>query len=400
MSSASVTAGAAGVSHGPALDGWVVLAMAATCGLAVANIYYNQPMMAEMAASFGLSSGAAGAVPTAAQAGYAIGLLFLAPLGDRLERRGLMLRMLAALVLALAAAAAAPSFAVLIAASFLTGALATVAQHVVPMAAHLATPARRGRVVGTVMAGLLIGILAARTVSGVVVELLDWRAMFWIAAGLMAVTAVVVRLVFPKAEATSRLPYPQLMASLLDLFRRERVLREAAFEQAMLFGAFSIFWSTLTLHLASPAYHLGPAAAGLFGLIGIVGVLAAPFSGRLADRGAPRRMVGLGILLALASFAIFALFGESLAGLVAGVILLDLGVQGAQISNQTRIFALQPEARARINTIYMVTVFAGGALGSAAGTVAWTLGGWPAVTGCGLIFCAVSLAIFGLARRR
>lgn len=394
MTAGAIAAGA------PALGGRVVLAMAATCGLAVANIYYNQPMMAEMAASFGLPAGAAGAVPTAAQAGYALGLLFLAPLGDRLERRGLMLRLLAALVLALAAAAVAPSFAVLIAASFLTGALATVAQHVVPMAAHLATPERRGRVVGTIMAGLLIGILAARTVSGIVVELLDWRAMFWIAAGLMAANAIIVRLVFPKAEATSRLPYPQLMASLLDLFRRERVLREAAFGQAMLFGAFSIFWSTLTLHLASPAYHLGPAAAGLFGLIGIVGVLAAPLSGRLADRGNPRRMVGLGILLALASFAVFGLFGESLAGLVAGVILLDLGVQGAQISNQARIFALQPEARARINTIYMVTVFAGGALGSAAGTTAWTLGGWPAVTACGLGFCAASLAIFALTRRR
>lgn len=393
-----MTAGLAATTD--ALAGRVVLAMAATCGLAVANIYYNQPMMAEMAASFGLSSGAAGAVPTAAQAGYALGLLLLAPLGDRLERRGLMLRMLAGLVLALAAAAAAPGFAVLIAASFLTGAFATLAQHVVPMAAHLATPERRGRVVGTVMAGLLIGILGARTVSGVVGEALGWRAMFWIAAGLMTANAILVRQVFPKAEAVTRLPYPQLMASLLDLFRRERVLREAAFEQAMLFGAFSVFWSTLTLHLASPAYGLGPAAAGLFGLIGIVGVLAAPLSGRFADKGNPRRMVGLGILLTLLSFLVFALLGKTLAGLVAGVILLDLGVQAAQISNQARIFALQPEARARINTIYMVTVFAGGALGSAAGATAWTFGGWRAVTVCGLIFCTISLTIFGLARRR
>ncbi|HEY4252038.1 MAG TPA: MFS transporter [Roseomonas sp.] len=400
MTSAAVTLDAAGAASAPMLNSRVVFAMAATCGLAVANIYYNQPMMAEMAASFGLPSGAAGAVPTAAQAGYAMGLLFLAPLGDRLERRGLMLRMLAVLVLALALAAVAPSFTILILASFLTGALSTVAQHVLPMAAHLATPERRGRVVGTVMAGLLIGILAARTISGAIVELLNWQAMFWIAAGLMAANAVIVRLIFPKVAATSVLPYPQLMASLLELFRRERVLREAAFEQAMLFGGFSIFWSTLTLHLASPAYGLGPAAAGLFGLVGIVGALAAPLSGRFADKGSPRRMVGFGILCSLAAFVVFGLAGETLAGLVAGVILLDLGVQAAQISNQTRIFALQPEARGRINTIYMVMVFVGGALGSAAGTIAWAIGGWHAVSLCGLLFCAASLAIFWLTRPR
>lgn len=375
------------------LDAGTVLAMAATCGFAVANIYYNQPMMADMARTFGVPEAAAGAVPTATQIGYAAGLFFLTPLGDRLERRRLILVQLAALVLALVAAAVAPSFAVLTAASLLVGALSTVAQQVVPMAAHLASPDRRGRVIGIVMSGLLIGILGARTLSGFVAQYLDWRAMFWIAAGLMVAISALVRLVLPRVAPSSDLSYPQLLGSLWTLLRAEPVLREAAVVGALLFGAFSAFWSTLTLHLASPAYHLGPAAAGLFGLVGIAGVLAAPLSGRLADKGSPRRVVGFGILCVLAAFVCFARLGGSLAGLALGVLLLDLGVQGAQISNQSRIYALRADARSRLNTVYMTSYFIGGALGSATGAFAWSFDGWAGVCVAGTGMAVLALAL-------
>ena len=381
-----------GALPGPLHTG-TVLAMAVTCGFSVANIYYNQPMMADMARSFGVPEAAASAVPTATQIGYAAGLFLLAPLGDRFERRGLILVNLAALVLALVGAAAAPSFAVLTCASLLVGMLSTAAQQVVPMAAHLASPERRGRVIGTVMSGLLVGILGARTLSGFVAELFDWRAMFWIAAGLMAAIAALVRLVFPRVEPTSGLTYPELLGSLWTLFRSEPVLREASGVGALIFGSFSVFWSTLTLYLASPAFLLGPAAAGLFGLVGIAGVLAAPLSGRLADKGSPRQVVGLCALLTLAGFVCFALLGASIAGLVLGVLLLDLGVQGAQISNQSRIYALRADARSRLNTVYMTLYFIGGALGSAIGSFAWSFDGWAAVSVAGIGMCLLALAV-------
>ena len=375
-----------------------VLVMAGACGFGVANIYYNQPMLAEMAA--GLKDPAvAGVVPTVTQVGYALGLLLLAPLGDRFDRKKLILIELIGLVAALAVAATAPSLAVLAGASLAVGVLTTLVQQIVPMAAHLAVPERRGQVVGTVMSGLLIGILGGRVLSGVVAEYLGWRTMFWIAAGLMVAMFLVLVRLLPRTAPTSRLKYPALMRSLWHLFRAEPVLREAAIVGALLFAAFSAFWATLTLYLASPAYHLGPQVAGLFGLVGIAGALAAPLTGRLADRGGPRRTVGIGIVTTLAAFVVFALAGKWLVGLVVGVLLLDLGVQGAQVSNQSRVYALQPESRSRINTVYMVLYFVGGSAGSALGALAWGLGGWLAVSGLGLALALIAAVIHVVSAR-
>ena len=375
-----------------------VLVMAGACGFGAANIYYNQPMLADIVRDLG-SPAAAGVVPTVTQVGYALGLLLLSPLGDRFDRKHLILGKLAGLILALVVAAVAPNLITLALASLAIGVLSTFIQQIVPMAAHLAAPAKRGQVVGTVMSGLLIGILGARVLSGIIAEHLGWRAMFGIAAGMMVVLLGILVGLLPRTAPTSGLSYPALMTSLWHLFRAERVLREASAIGGLMFAAFSAFWATLTLYLASPAYRLGPEAAGLFGLVGIAGALAAPLAGRLADRGGPRRTVGIAIVVAFASYVVFAVAGQSLWGLVAGVVLLDLGVQGAMISNQSRIFALRPESRSRINTIYMVIYFAGGSAGSALGALAWSFGGWLAVSGLGLGLTVLAFAIHLLSPR-
>ena len=375
-----------------------VLVMAGACGFGAANIYYNQPMLADIVRDLA-SPAAAGVVPTVTQVGYALGLLLLSPLGDRFDRKILILGKLVGLILALGLAALSTNLLTLAVASLGIGMLTTFIQQIVPMAAHLAAPAKRGEVVGTVMSGLLIGILGGRVLSGIVAEHLGWREMFGIAAGMMIVLLGVLVFLLPRTAPTSDLSYPALMQSLWHLFRAERLLREASAIGGLLFAAFSTFWATLTLYLASPAYRLGPEVAGLFGLVGIAGALAAPLAGRLADRGGPRRTVGIAIVVAFLAYVLFAAAGQSLWGLVAGVLLLDLGVQGAQVSNQSRIYALRPESRSRINTVYMVIYFVGGSAGSALGALAWSFGGWIAVSGLGLALAALAFAIHALSPR-
>jgi predicted MFS family arabinose efflux permease len=369
--------------------------MAIGCGLSVANLYYSQPLLADMAGYFRVTARQMGVATTVAQVGYALGLLLFVPLGDLLERRGFILVMLAAVTLALAAVALSPSFVWLCAASLALGASTIVPQLIVPFAATLADPAERGRVVGTVMSGLLIGILSARTVSGLVGNLLGWRAMYWIAAGLMVALAFALRAFLPRPPPSiSGLSYPALLRSLGELIRNEPVLRHSALFGAMTFGAFSAFWTTLAFHLAGPPFRYGSDVVGLFGLIGVGGALAAPLIGIFADRRSARWTIGLGLLVMLAAFAVFAAFGHHLAGMVIGVILLDLGVQCSHISNQARIYALRPEARNRLNTVYMVTFFCGGAVGSLAGSQAWDRWGWEGVCALGAAFLVVALASF------
>lgn len=367
-----------------------VLLMAIACGLTVANIYYNQPMLEDIARDYRITALQIGFIPMLTQLGYATGLLMLTPLGDRLDRRKLIMAMLVVLIVALVGAALAPSLPALGAASYVIGIASTVAQQVVPLAAQLAEPSRRGKTVGQVMSGLLIGILLARTLSGWIATVLGWRDMFGIAAAMMAVMAIVLARGLPHAEPNTRLPYPQLMMSLVHLSRRHAALREAALVGGLLFGAFSVFWSTLTLWLASPAYGLDANAAGMFGLVGVVGALAAPLAGRLADHGGPRRVLAVGIAVIIAAFLVFGGLGHHLWGLVIGVILLDLGAQSCQIANQTRIYALDHEAASRLNTVYMSVYFVIGALGSSLGSIAWTHYGWTGVSTVGLLLTAAA----------
>jgi predicted MFS family arabinose efflux permease len=296
---------------------------------------------------------------------------------------------------AVAMMAVAPNLALVSAAGFAVGLTAIIAHLILPFAAKLAPPHQRGHTVGTVLSGILLDILVGRAVSGFVGSQLGWRAVYWISAAAMFTLAVVLRLTLPRDQPEQNLRYPELVRSIAHLALTQPVLWEAAVTSSLLFGAFSSFWATLAFFLSTPPYHYGPRVAGSFGLVGTAGVLLAPWLGRLTDRKGPAFAVTLAILTALASFAVLYATGHTISGLVTGVILLDLGVQAGHVANQTRLYALIPEARSRLNTVYMVTYFLGGALGSALGAYGWARWGWSGVCLAGALQLLAALAVRG-----
>ena len=360
-------------------------------GAIVANIYYAQPLLAEMARVFGVSVSHIGFVAMLSQIGTATGMFLFVPLGDNHERRSLITVLLVAAFVSLCAMAAARNILWLEIAAFAVGATASTVHVVVPLAAHLAPEAKRGRVVGTVLSGLLLGILLARTFSGFAASLFGWRAVYGIAAAGMLILALLLRLRLPECPPQHRLSWLALVRSIGGLVREHRALRESALLGASLFCAFSAFWTTLVFLLQAPPYHYGPSVAGLFGLVGAGGALCAPFAGHLSDRHGARSAILLALGTTLASFVILAAFGKMLPGLVVGVILLDLGVQAGHVANQTRIYSIDPAARARLNTVYMFLYFVGGSLGSYFGAIAWVHWGWLGV--CGLAVAVLACAL-------
>lgn len=371
--------------------------MAVTAGATAANVWYNQPMLGDMARDLGIGEQGVAAIPTATQLGFALGILLLLPLGDRMDRRRLIMWQLVGTAAAMAVAALSSNLALLTVASVLVGVGGSTAQQIVPFAAELASPETRGRVVGVVMSGLLSGVLLARVVSGAVADQFGWRTMYWLAAGVSLLMAFGARAMLPKSRPATRASYIRLLMSLVELTRRFPQLRRAAMVQACVFATISAFWSVLALLLEGPNFRLGATAAGLFGLVGVAGITAAPLAGKFADTRGPHGVIGLAIGLVAASFVLFAAW-PTLPGLIIGVVLVDLGAQASMVSNQSIIYGLAPDARGRVTTIYMTAMFLGGALGSAAAGVAWAIGGgglngWRAVCGMCLVLAVAAWII-------
>jgi len=347
-------------------------------------------LLLEISRTFHVASSTGGSISVATQLGYAFGILLFVPLGDVTERRKLILRLFAAVSAALVVAGLAPSFWVLVAASVAIGIAAGVTHIMVPMAPELAAPGESGRAIGTVMTGLLIGVLLGRTASGAVAQMLGWRAVFLLAAAFTAAFVPLLRWRLPLAPPPQPLAYSVAMCSLWNLVREQPVLRQASAVGFLGFAAFISFWTNLTFLLGTPHYHLGTGAAGSFGLLGVAGVTAASQVGKLADRHGPRVALTLALALLCAGYALLWGFGDRLAGLIAGVIVLDTGQQAMQISNQIRIFSLSRAARSRINTVYMIVFFLGGAFGSAVSALAWSRWQWSGVCGFALTMLALA----------
>jgi predicted MFS family arabinose efflux permease len=372
-----------------------VAVIAVATGAVVANLYYAQPVLHEVAHDFHSGPGPASLIITGTQIGYAAGLLLVVPLGDLFARRILVVRIFGVAVVALLGCALAPSLLIFGLASFAVGCASVAGQVMIPFAADLAPPERRGRVVARIMTGLLLGILMARTVSGLVAQWAGWRAIYWLSAALMVLFALILWRALPDESPRPRQSYGRLVGSSLRLLVDEPVLRRRAWHGACGFACFSVLWTTIAFLLSGSPYHYSEAVIGLFGLVGAAGVLAANLAGKLAD--ADRHMastVVAGILLT-GSFGVLWFGRTALTALLVGIIVLDIGTQGMQITNQAIIYALRPDARSRINSAYMVCYFVGGALGSLAAGSAYAARGWSGVcllgAGLGLLSCAMSV---------
>ncbi len=387
---------------GASLPPWLILLLATACGLLAANIYVSQPLAGPIGAVLGLPPAARGLVSTMAQVGYGTGLLLLVPLVDLVENRRLVVCVLCLVVLALAGAALSTAAAPFLLFSALIGFGSVAAQILVPYAAHLAPDASRGRVVGDVMSGLMLGIMLARPVASVVTEATSWHVVFALQAVLMVGLAVVLCLLLPPRRPPPGPGYAALLLSMGRLLLRTPALQRRALYHACLFGAFSAFWTAVPLLLAT-RYHLSQNGIALFALVGVAGAVAAPLAGRVADRGWTRPATALAMAATFAALLLarFGIGGSpfGLAMLAAAAVLLDLGVTANNVLGQRAIYGLDAALRGRLNGLYMATFFVGGAAGSALGGWAYARGGWSLTSWMGLALPVLAFAGFLTERR-
>jgi len=372
----------------------LILLMSVATGLAVASNYYAQPLLDTIARAFNLSASSAGFIVTAAQLGYAAGLLFLVPLGDMFERRMLIVSMTLLAAGGMLITASSQSLTMMIVGTALTGLFSVVAQILVPLAATLASPEKRGKVVGTIMSGLLLGILLARTVAGLLASLGGWRTVYWVASVLMVVMALALWRGLPKVKQENHLNYPQLLASVFSLFTQDKLLRTRALLGCFTFANFSILWTSMAFLLAAPPFNYSEGVIGLFGLAGAAGALGARPAGGLADKGKSHLTTSAGLILLLLSWAAIWYGHVSVLALIVGILVLDLTVQGVHITNQTVIYRVKPEARNRLTAGYMTSYFIGGAAGALISASAWQHAGWSGVCGIGAIVAALNLVVW------
>ncbi|AOM77980.1 MFS transporter [Pedobacter steynii] len=360
--------------------------MAFCTGLIVANIYYCQPLVILVADEFKLTESHAGKITYLTQAGYALGLFLIVPLGDMFERRKQILMITGVAVASLLLAALSHSFLLLQIASVLIGASSIVPQLILPMAANLSSDEKRGETIGIIMSGLLVGILVSRSISGSVGFLWGWRTMYLIAAGICSLLLLLMAKRFPLSMPSFKGTYQELMSSMWHYVKTQPVLREASIINFLAFSILSAFWTTMVLFLANPPFSFQTLQIGLFGIAGAAGALAAPLVGKLSSGKNPRKNLLTGLVLQLLSIAAFYFTGTHLYLFIAGIILIDIGQQAIHVTNQTRIYALLPEARNRLNTVFMSVSFVGASFGSALGLWLWDKGQWP-------LFCVGTTAV-------
>lgn len=378
----------------------LILLMAIATGLAVASNYYAQPLLHTIAKELGLTMESAGTVVITAQLSYGAGLLLLVPLGDLFEQRRLIVTMTVLSALGLLLSAFAPSLTWLLIGTAVTGMFSVSAQVLVPMAASLTDPQSRGRVVGTLMSGLLLGILLARTVAGALSSAGDWRAIYLLAAALMLISAISLFCALPNHHHSAGLSYPKLLGSVFTLFVEEPVLRLRSLLGLLTFSLFALFWTPLAFLLAVPPYNYSDGVIGLFGLAGAVGAVAANWAGRMADRGRGQMATTVGLLVLLACWLPMAFAGHSLIALIIGVLALDFAVQLVHVSNQNAVFQVRPAARNRLNAGYITCYFIGGALGSLIGAQTYPAYGWSGIVIVGAVIATLALAIWGYVLQR
>lgn len=382
---------------------WITPLLAVACGMIVANLYYAQPLVGPIAQALHLSPEVAGMIVTLIQIGYCVGLLLLVPLGDIVENRKLVLTLVAGCAVALLAASLSTHAGVFLVAGCAIGLCSVAVQVLVPFAAHLAPEHMRGRAVGNVTSGLLMGIMLARPVAGLVSDAFGWHAIFAASAVAMVLLAVVLARKLPQRHPAPGVHYIALLVSMIHLLRTEPVLRRRAAYQASMFGVFSLFWTTTPLYLAGPAFRMSQTGIAIFALVGVAGAVAAPMAGRYADRGHSRQMTALALALGAGSFLLSRLGVEgstlSLLSLTAAAILLDFAVSTNLVIGQRAIFALSEAHRSRLNGLYMAIFFVGGAIGSSVGAWAFARAGWPLASWIGFALPALALLYFRTERR-
>ncbi|EKQ56821.1 MULTISPECIES: MFS transporter [unclassified Clostridium] len=377
----------------PILTNLLILVMSIACGLTVANLYYIQPLLADIAKTFQVDQLSIGFAAMLTQIGYAIGMIFILPLGDIKEKRRLIIIMLLCSIISLMSMFFAQNIYILTISSFAVGFTSIIPQLIIPLAAQLSNPQQRGQTIGIIMSGLLVGILLSRTVSGILGSYFGWRTVYLIASILMLFLMLILRKLIPLCKPVSDLKYTELLNSMIYLIKSEPILRKASLNGALMFSAFSAFWTSLIFLLESSNYNMGSETAGLLGLVGISGALAAPVVGKLADKKGPRFAIGICIIIVIVAYLFFFLFGFKMWGLILGVILLDLGVQSCNVSNQAIVQALNEKTRNRLTTIYMVSFFLGGALGSFLGSYSYSHFGWYGVCGFGMATQIIALIL-------
>lgn len=381
-------------THSQGLSFWLVFLMAFAIGVTIASNYYAQPLLHSITHDLHIAVEHAGSIIMTAQLSYAVGLLFITPLGDMIERKRLILILMLLSTCGLVISASSQNLWMLIIGTAMTGLFSTVAQVLIPFAATLAKPEHRGKIVGTLMSGMLLGILLGRTFAGAISTIADWHYVYWIATGIMLIVTFLLWLSLPRYRNHISINYLQLLLSIGALYRQEPVLKIRSLLAITSFALFSLLWTPLAFLLTDAPYHYSDFIIGLFGLAGAAGALGSPIVGKLSDKGKGKTATTIGLALLLASWLPLSLAQYSIIALILGVILLDFAVQVTHVSNMSAIYQIRPEARSRINTGYMVSYFAGGMLGSVGSTYLFSHYGWIAIVIAGTILGILGLIIW------